>query len=78
MLIHRNENNEMIWPKKYKYSNGTQFWYFEGDLHREEGPAIIWPDGKKEWFLDGVRFYEESKWLNKVLFNEVKIELYEP
>ena len=24
-------------------------------LHRENGPAIKWPDGKKEWWVDGKR-----------------------
>lgn len=25
-----------------------------GDLHREYGPAVIWPNGEKEWWRDGM------------------------
>lgn len=25
-----------------------------GDLHRVDGPAIQWPNGTKEWFLNGL------------------------
>lgn len=34
---------------------GTRFWY-KGDgktLHREDGPAVEYADGGKEWFLNG-------------------------
>lgn len=24
-----------------------------GDLHREDGPAIIWPSGVQEWYING-------------------------
>jgi len=27
-------------------------WYKDGELHREDGPAII-SDGSEEWYLNG-------------------------
>ena len=33
--------------------NGTIKHYFDGKLHREDGPAIIWDNGFKEWWING-------------------------
>lgn len=34
--------------------NGTIEYHNEyGQLHREDGPAIEWADGIKEWYLNG-------------------------
>jgi hypothetical protein len=30
-----------------------RFYNDQGKLHKEDGPAIIWPDGHMEWWLDG-------------------------
>ena len=27
----------------------------QGDLHREDGPALEWATGRKEWYLNGNR-----------------------
>ena len=35
------------------YSNGTKYWYLNGELHREDGPAIEWPNQSKAWYLNG-------------------------
>jgi hypothetical protein len=49
-------------PKDYtgivEYSYGTKYWYKEGKLHREDGPAIEYTDGYKEWWIDGVQYSE--------------------
>ena len=42
------------------YSNGTKYWYLNGKLHREDGPAIEWADGYKFWYLDGKEVTEEE------------------
>ena len=34
---------------------GSKFWYLNGKLHREDGPAIEYPDGSKFWYLNGKR-----------------------
>lgn len=35
-----------------KYANGDMSWYFHGQLHRVDGPAIEWTGGT-EWYLHG-------------------------
>ena len=41
-------------------SNGTQFWFNNGKLHREDGPAIIFPDGTQFWYINGKRHREDG------------------
>ena len=34
--------------------DGTRRYYNKaGELHRDEGPAVEWPDGSKGWFQNG-------------------------
>ena len=28
-------------------------WTLNGKLHREDGPAFEWPNGDREWYLNG-------------------------
>ena len=49
--------------KTYKVEvddNGNKFWYLNGQLHREDGPAIEWADGTKKWFLNGKLHREDA------------------
>ena len=32
---------------------GTKRWYLNGELHREDGPAVEWDDGDEYWYLNG-------------------------
>jgi hypothetical protein len=34
-------------------ADGTKYWYLDGKLHREDGPAYVGCNGSKHWFLDG-------------------------
>ena len=36
-----------------------------GMVHREDGPAIEWGDGRKHWYLNG-KEYDVLEWLLKV------------
>ena len=40
---------------RYKDKYGTVCWYKDGELHREDGPAIEWAHGDKTWWLNGQR-----------------------
>ena len=42
------------------YDTGTQFWYFNGKLHREDGPAVIWYDGTQKWYKNGKLHREDG------------------
>jgi hypothetical protein len=35
--------------------NGDRWWYLNGNLHREDGPAIEYADGTRCWYLNGKR-----------------------
>ena len=40
--------------------DGTKRWYLNGQLHREDGPAIELSDGTKEWWLKGLLHREDG------------------
>ena len=41
-------------------SDGSKFWYLDGKLHREDGPAIEYPNGSKRWCLNGELHREDG------------------
>ena len=42
------------------YGNGNKYWYLNGQLHREDGPAIEYTCGTKSWYLDGKLHREDG------------------
>ena len=46
-LLHREDGPAIEW------TNGTIFWYLNGERHREAGPAIEFAKGDKEWWING-------------------------
>ena len=42
----------MIKYTVHVHTNGTKEWYLNGELHREDGPAIEYANGGKSWFLN--------------------------
>ena len=50
-------------------------WWLNGKLHREDGPAVEWPNGNKEWWLND-KPYTLEEFLEKTpLSREEKIGL---
>jgi len=41
-------------------ANGTKCWYLDGNLHREDGPAIEYSSGYKSWHLNGKLHREDG------------------
>lgn len=39
---------------------GTECWYLNGKLHREDGPAVDYISGYKYWYLNGKEVTEEE------------------
>lgn len=46
--------------EKYIDVDGDVFWYKDGQLHREGGPAIEYVNGGKTWWLNGKRHREDG------------------
>jgi len=43
-----------------KVEDGDRFWYLNGQLHREDGPAIEWTNGDRWWYLNGELHREDG------------------
>jgi hypothetical protein len=41
-------------------SNGTKFWFLNGNRHRVDGPAIEFIDGTKFWYIHGNSHREDG------------------
>jgi len=50
----------MIEYKVKVHENGTKFWYLNGKLHREDGPACEYANGDKEWYLNNQLHREDG------------------
>jgi hypothetical protein len=42
------------------HPNGSKYWYLNGKLHREDGPAKEWASGTKKWYLNGEMHREDG------------------
>ena len=50
--------------KKLKKPDGTVVYALNGKLHNWDDPAVIHPDGKKEYWLFGFQ-YTKHEWLDR-------------
>jgi hypothetical protein len=41
-------------------SDGSRYWYLNGQYHREDGPALELDDGSRYWYLNGKRHREDG------------------
>jgi hypothetical protein len=41
---------------------GDKNYYVNGELHREDGPAIIWDTGAEFYYLNNVFYLEKFYW----------------
>jgi len=46
--------------KRFKSPDGTIRYIKDGKLHNSEGPALIHPDGKEEYHLNGFLYSKED------------------
>jgi len=45
------------------HRDGNKYWRINGQLHREDGPAIEYPEGSNRcgrWHLEGVEYTEDA------------------
>jgi hypothetical protein len=46
--------------RKITKNDGTVMHIWESKLHNWEGPALVHPDGKKEYYLHGIQLSEKD------------------
>jgi len=70
-------NYSLELPENYtgivEYSNGTISYYLNGELHRENGAAIIRNDGSEEYCLNDKRHREDGP---AVIYSDGTINYY--
>ena len=47
-------------PEMTERANGDKFWWLNGKLHREDGPALESANGDKHWCLNGLLHREDG------------------
>jgi hypothetical protein len=53
--VHRNDGPALI------KADGTEMWFCHGRIHRDDGlPAVIKPDGTREYYVNGVQIRVEA------------------
>lgn len=45
--------------------NGTRRWGYHGGFHRDDGPAIIFSNGTRQWWLYNIQ-YTKLEWAQRV------------
>ena len=46
--------------KRYKSPDGTIRYVSDNKLHNPEGPALIHPDGKEEYYVFGIQYSKDD------------------
>ena len=47
-------------PECKVHANGDKHWHLNGNLHREDGPAVEYANGIKYWYLNGELHREDG------------------
>ena len=53
-------NETCIKYEVHMWSTGATFWYLDGKLHREDGPAVEHSTGTKEWWINNELHREDG------------------
>lgn len=68
---------DLIGNHKVLFPDGAKAWYQNGKLHRTDGPADIYLEGEKFWFLFGTN-YSVEEWFEQLTKEQLTIALANP
>lgn len=54
--------------------SGYKGWFFEGNLHRESGPAQYWSDGNYDFYLNDKKYENMNDWLKDNPNKEIEFQ----
>lgn len=57
---------------------GNTLWYYKGELHRDEGPAIEYANGDKCYYINGTRVHPPAKQakVEFIIFNGTRYQIW--
>jgi len=58
--MHKMSVDTTLQTKKFTSTDGTIRYMKDGKLHNWEGPAIITPEGKEEYYINGTQHTKDS------------------
>ncbi len=41
-------------------------WFLNGEYHRDDGPAVIYEEGLKSWWLYNIRYDSQEEWFDSL------------
>lgn len=47
------EESKLPFTGRFQNKDSTKYWYQNGQLHREDGPAVEQPNGTRYWYWNG-------------------------
>ena len=62
-------NQKFEQSKKLTKADGTVAWVWEGKLHNWDEAALVNPDGKKEYYLNGIQVSKDRHHESKRIHN---------
>jgi hypothetical protein len=71
-------NDKGFYHKSFYYRSGKEYYkvYYRGYIvHRENGPAIEWSDGRKDWYIDGIKHRKDGPSQNIVVGQKLGIKM---
>jgi len=60
------------------YTSGNKHWYYKGQLHRLNGPAIEFVNGDKSYYINGEYFNTFEDYKEAIIKIKIKEILNEP
>jgi hypothetical protein len=81
--MNRRDHDIMYWDAilqpdgSYMDGGGRVGWYnAAGERHKEDGPAVIYANGRSYWYLNSKEYYSFDEWLRALnISDEAKMML---
>lgn len=68
-MLYVNFNKNRSFASTY---GGCKYWLLDEEYHRELGPSYVWANVTKLWFLNGIRYNNESEYKAELIRRGLK------
>lgn len=61
IYVREGEKHRENGPAEINTRTGYKAWFWKGKRHRVDGPAVVYPDGKEEYWVNGKKVKPPKK-----------------